>query len=986
MKTTFKKHGILLLASLMMCFILSAGANAEADMAHCYPTEAQIQKYIEDGTWERRQEYAKKLYDHSPSQELLYRAIQREYGWATYAAGENIPDNWKGMQTTGDAKLLLVRVEFADVKFNNSKIYSEEEFWNMIMENTDTSNFPYESLNAYYKRSSYNKLNITADQIYSCTLSKNRAEYEWENPGEQDLIKEVMQMLDDTVDFSDYDANDDGRLDGICINFAGDNTGWGSTWWSHKYEFLDSSVKFDGVSPGGYIFLETYTDDDAQGTQTLIHETGHLLGLADYYSRTSDGIGTTDMMNNNCGDHNGFSKWLLGWLDEENIMRINRDCGNTEVTLAPLSIQSPGDDPLIAVIAPEDTSVHSEYFIVQYDEYMGNQSIFELEDPAYRVYHVDAQLNDNGDDFKYGNIYANERLLIRSVPVLEGYNSAQRFFYRKGDALTPDTNEPSTFYGGEILGFTGIEITDFKTGTSPSFQVSFREKEVIDGKLTLKLPEDTLLNMASLTLVSDKPLMNAWSYQDAYLEDREGKQYPLSLSMEDGSYAIQLSYLSIADSLKPETAYTLVIPAGMFQIDHDVYSEECRLAVKTGIFPEIAADYRYGANNVSGLFQLDDTTSGFVQIVDDTDEAWLAELHVFEETQRVRVTPFRIPFPESYTEIMSIKSAKLYDGSIALAIRSANTRDFRTITSFYKMDPRGNILAGPLSTTAELDVIPVGNMLKGTSDDSGALGAPDSDNEFKLEIYTVDFENGISSRLIDMEKYLSKIYALDEKAYMVIQDSRLGYSAGMFNHDDKQTGSIDLSAYIDGDVCAAMKAGDRLLILYTSYLESDVIDVMLCELDTDGTHLGTHKIIRCNNWKYPDGWKMEKTRWGYSLYNDTSEQPYMIYFLNDEFELISSMEVPSGLSDATHMGLRCIVKWYDMTTWGYRVAITEQIAADDSLIPLEPDVPSEEEIKNFASVTTGDTSQLEMLCLVLMISSCILIGHWKRYWAYRSKR
>ena len=51
-------------------------------------------------------------------------------------------------------------------------------------------------------------------------------------------------------------------------------------------------------------------------THVLIHETGHMLGLSDYYSYSYSGyspLGKIDMMDNNVGDHNPFSKILLGW-------------------------------------------------------------------------------------------------------------------------------------------------------------------------------------------------------------------------------------------------------------------------------------------------------------------------------------------------------------------------------------------------------------------------------------------------------------------------------------------------------------------------------------------------------------------------------------------------------------------------------------------------------------------------------------------------
>ena len=115
MKTHRTKCKLLLLAAMMIACAAPENVYAEENHSYCFPTEEQIQAYKEDGTWEKRQEYVKTLNHAAPSQELLYNAIQRENGFAKYAAGDNIPDDWKGMQVTGDAKMLLVRVEFADI-------------------------------------------------------------------------------------------------------------------------------------------------------------------------------------------------------------------------------------------------------------------------------------------------------------------------------------------------------------------------------------------------------------------------------------------------------------------------------------------------------------------------------------------------------------------------------------------------------------------------------------------------------------------------------------------------------------------------------------------------------------------------------------------------------------------------------------------------------------------------------------------------------
>ena len=70
--------------------------------------------------------------------------------------------------------------------------------------------------------------------------------------------------------------------------------------------------------------------DQPWAAQTIIHETGHVLGLPDYYQYASQqggsadrtGILTFDIMMQNQGDHNGFSKWMLGWLPDSKITRI----------------------------------------------------------------------------------------------------------------------------------------------------------------------------------------------------------------------------------------------------------------------------------------------------------------------------------------------------------------------------------------------------------------------------------------------------------------------------------------------------------------------------------------------------------------------------------------------------------------------------------------------------------------------------------------
>ncbi len=164
-----------------------------------------------------------------------------------------------------------------------------------------------------------------------------------------------------------------------------------------------------------------------QDYHTFVHETGHMLGLNDYYDSTSSSqLGATgglDMMDFNIGDHNSFSKFALGWTSP---YIVNKEC---EITLKPFVTS--GESIILA--NSFNNSAFSEYIIVEYytptylnefdatNAYTGRDLYFSQN--GVRIYHIDARLgkftNTSNSSFT-GEILSNDATKIPTIEELKG--------------------------------------------------------------------------------------------------------------------------------------------------------------------------------------------------------------------------------------------------------------------------------------------------------------------------------------------------------------------------------------------------------------------------------------------------------------------------------------------------------------------------------------------------------------------------------------
>ncbi len=464
----FKK---VLLSLLFAIFSVSAVFSLEP------PTKEMIEKYKKDGTLAERIEKAKALGNYKmpegAGQYLQYK-LKKAYYKAkgmSYKLKElkAPPLGWRNMPTTGDVNILILCVEFQDYPHYTDKSTMESK----IFGNGSSDEYPYESLHYYYDRASYGKLNLQGDVLGWYHAPYNRDQIQKNTTGRENFIKEVFQYYDEQgVDFSKYDNDGDGKIDYFAIIWTGPHEGWAEFWWGYMTTFQDTNFKVDGVGLGGYSWQweNYYYPDPYDPTATdiefkpyvLIHETGHALGLPDYYDYDDSvgpkgGLGGLDMMDHNWGDHNCFSKYVLDWIEPTIIIE-----GEQEVTVSPSE-----ENPEAILVMPNYTenSPFGEFFMIQYRKREGNDTTYPND--GLLIWHVDARLDSYGYDYLYDNSYTEHKLLrlmeADGLEEIEQNISANAGdFYTQGDKFSPETTPNSNAYNGDRTGITVYEIGEAK--------------------------------------------------------------------------------------------------------------------------------------------------------------------------------------------------------------------------------------------------------------------------------------------------------------------------------------------------------------------------------------------------------------------------------------------------------------------------------------------------------------------------------------------
>lgn len=252
-------------------------------------------------------------------------------------------------------KMLVILINYSDVQM---AVQDPQNAFNDLLNQTGyAANGATGSVKDYYEDASFGQYLPQFDVYGPYTLPQDREYYGandlWgDDVRAPEMIADACALADQDIDFSQYDANNDGYIDQVLVFYAGHSEaeyGPEESIWPHRwvvypsinYDGTDEDITFDGKTVADYACfseLKGYTGTDMCGIGTFCHEFGHILGLPDLYATnysTHNTLGSWDLMDygpyNNDGrtppTMSAYERFYLGWLTPT----ILHEAGNYEL-------------------------------------------------------------------------------------------------------------------------------------------------------------------------------------------------------------------------------------------------------------------------------------------------------------------------------------------------------------------------------------------------------------------------------------------------------------------------------------------------------------------------------------------------------------------------------------------------------------------------------------------------------------------------------
>ena len=373
-----------------------------------------------------------------------------------------LSNNQSVCPSIGEVSLLVIPVHLPGETHNTAQVRSDIEKAFFGKEGDNRLGYP--SLSSFYQTSSFGKLRFQGEVTdwfdvaeHTDIRDSSRLTTDGTSPYSiQTILREAVDWAISTqgIDIDDYDYNDDGYIDGVWLvydkldtyteNAIKGTTNFNNVFWnmsSCDYDAYKDEAEIErqlgwgrGTSSFSWASFSSlytpYADYDGDipdlcdlssipvSSHTFVHETGHLLGLEDYYAIDSAAYrpaGQFTMMDQNVGDFDSYSKMVLGWVTPyvaygpSSIELLSRFHDDKQVIVVPADYASINDEverQTALGVASEDIKIEfnpfSEYLLL---DLYSPESLDELDilrtphdrrpgpsETGVRLYHVDSRL------------------------------------------------------------------------------------------------------------------------------------------------------------------------------------------------------------------------------------------------------------------------------------------------------------------------------------------------------------------------------------------------------------------------------------------------------------------------------------------------------------------------------------------------------------------------------------------------------------------
>ena len=582
--------------------------------------------------------------------------------------------------TIGHQKSLVILWEFSDMDFTS--IDNPKQFFNGLL---NTPGFTWEGTGIngsavdFYHASSFNKFDPEFVVVGPVKLSKPASYYGSDNPSQDAKIYEAIiescNALDSEINFADYDADNDGKVDNIYFFYAGngqaDTPNGTELIWPHSYYLGESGWKQNLVLDGKQIDRYTcsnelrYKSDGEKvptGIGTFVHEFGHVLGLADHYDTSygilNFGVGSWDTMaqgsyNNDMNTppvFSAFERAELGWLDYTDLS-IDADSVNVLPNLA---------DCNKAYRIPVDGTNGNEYFILEnrqqtgWDKYLPGHGML--------TWHIDM------DETAWKNNIVNTDPGHQRVDIVEVDGSATET--TRGGDIMPGTANVTQY---QLKSWAGSDLLKIDHVAEANDTIRMM---LAGTKFKMPAPESVLVSdiQDSSFVATWTPVPDATQYKvSAYTTDNDGNKVFVQ-GLEGKNYP-SVDQIKV-EGLEPLTDYKVSVSAELASYksdDTEVPVQTLPLAFKKKM-PE-------------GLTAADITENGFTAKWNDVDGAtdYLATL--YHHTFDTKTTDKGYDFTDKYdglpelwsTSSQTYYAIKGYYGQAAPSLRMSSNNDYLII-------------------------------------------------------------------------------------------------------------------------------------------------------------------------------------------------------------------------------------------------------------------------------------------------------------------